>query len=353
MTAEPDRIVDFHSHIAATMCFPESFRNGVVDNMSVAFEARGLSVPRAHVATMLEATMQDPLCDQLIADMDAAGIHEAVLLLPDFTYALRDSTHTIAELIEHHRVVLKRHPGRFRAFAGVDPRWGSDGLALFEKAVVDYGFDGMKIYPPCGYRIDDRMLFPFYEICAQHGLPVLTHIGATSPVLDSEIARPIFVEAAARSFPDIDFVLAHGSVHYADECIMLCRNRPNIYIDISGYETASMSDLNHLFQRGVNHKVVFGTDWPVFRMQGRQTDFLARFDDESAFPDAMTERERRLFFHGNADRLLSKARTPAERCQQVIQRLDEKPRGSTAFCDARHDPDTNTTAKGRLPQHDR
>jgi uncharacterized protein len=93
----------------------------------------------------------------------------------------------------------------------------------------------MKLYPPCGYRLNDPLLYPYYEICAQYSLPVLSHIGATSPVLDFEIALPIYVDKPARDFPGVDFVLAHGSVHYPDECAMLCNNRPNIYIDVSGY----------------------------------------------------------------------------------------------------------------------
>ncbi|MCT9008490.1 amidohydrolase family protein [Streptomyces rhizosphaerihabitans] len=299
-------IIDFHSHIASEMCFPKSFQDGVVENMTVALESRGLPVTREKVARMHAGTLTDPLCDELVRQMDEAGIAESVLLLPDFTYALKDSTHTIEELIEHHRVVVERHPGRFRVLVGVDPRWGADGLALFEKAIVDYRFDGMKLYPPCGYKLSDELLYPYYEICAQYALPVLSHIGATSPVLDFEIAQPIFVDKAAKDFPGIDFVLAHGSVHYPDEVAMLCNNRPNIYVDVSGYEAFGVEALNKLFRRGINHKIIFGTDWPVFRLQGRQLSLVEKLEKEGAFPDSMSAADRDLFFHKNAARLLGK-----------------------------------------------
>jgi len=300
------RIVDFHCHVADGMCFPPSFRDGVIDNMALSLSSRGVPLSRDKVAMMHAGTLRDPLCDELVREMDAAGIAESVLLLPDFTYALRDTTHSIEELIEHHRVVRDRHPGRFRVFVGVDPRWGQHGIDLFEKAITEYGFDGMKLYPPCGYRLDDRMLYPFYEICSAYGLPVLTHIGATAPALDFEIARPIFVDRAARDFPGIDFVLAHGSVAYADECTMLCNNRPNVYIDVSGYEGAGPEGLRSIFSRGINHKILFGTDWPIFRMQGRQLSFVERLTDQGMLPESMSERDRDLFFHGNADRILAK-----------------------------------------------
>lgn len=299
-------IIDFHCHIAAEMCFPPSFRAGVVENMTLALASRGVPVTPEKVARMHDGTMQDPLCDQLIDEMDEAGIAEAVLLLPDFTYALRDSTHSIEELIAHHRTVRDRHAGRFRVLVGVDPRWGSDGLALFERAIVDDGFDGMKLYPPCGYRLSDEALYPFYEICAEHALPVLTHVGATSPALEAEPAQPIFVDRAAKDFPGVDFVLAHGSVHYPEECAMLCTNRPNIYLDVSGYERESMAGMQRLFTRGIGHKVLFGTDWPIFRMQGRQRGFVDRLDREHAYPDGMSQVERDMFLFTNAERLLSR-----------------------------------------------
>jgi uncharacterized protein len=305
MTDVP-RIIDFHCHIASEMCFPRSFSDGVVDNMTVALESKGIPVTKDKVARMHAGTLQDPLCDQLVKEMDDAGIAEAVLLLPDFTYALRDSTHSIEELIEHHRVVRDRHPGRFRVLVGVDPRWGDDGIALFEKAIVEYRFDGMKLYPPCGYRLSDKILDPFYEICASYELPVLTHIGATSPVLDFEIALPIYIDRPARDFPGVDFILAHGSVHYPDECAMLCNNRPNVYVDVSGYEATSVAGLNSFFRRGINHKVLFGTDWPIFRLQGRQSGFVERLEDEGAFPSEMSALDRDLFFFGNAQRILGK-----------------------------------------------
>ncbi|MEO3787443.1 amidohydrolase family protein [Actinocorallia sp. B10E7] len=299
-------IIDFHCHIADTMCFPPSFRDGVVANMELALRAKGVPIPREKVARMHDGTLNDPSCDELVAQMDEAGIDEAVLLVPDFTYALRDGSHTIEEILEHHKKVVDHYPGRFRVFAGVDPRWGADGLALFERSITEFGFDGLKLYPPCGYRLSDDILYPFYELCAQYGLPVLTHIGATSPVLDFEAALPIHIDRPARDFPTVDFVLAHGSVHYPDECAMLCNNRPNIYIDVSGFEANGVPGLNALFRKGINHKILFGTDWPIFRLQGRQSDFLTRLLTEEAFPPEMTETERDLFFHGNAARLLGK-----------------------------------------------
>ncbi len=313
-TTGANSIIDIHCHIASELFFPRSFLDGVVDNMIATLQSRGMTPNRTKIAGLYSSIMQDPLCDALVREMDDAGIQQSVLQLADFTFALRDSRITVAEMVDHHKRVLDRYPDRLRVFAGVDPRWGQDGVALFEKAIRDYRFHGFKLYPPCGYTPADRTLYPYYEICAQNGLPVLVHIGATSPVLSFEEAQPIYVDRAARDFPRVNFVLAHGSVHYRDECAMLCINRPNVFLDVSGYATIDVCQLRPLFQRGINHKILFGTDWPIFRLQGNQRDLVRRLTGDSpAMPESMLDRDRQMFFSGNAARLLSQVRAAESR----------------------------------------
>jgi predicted TIM-barrel fold metal-dependent hydrolase len=228
------------------------------------------------------AGLQDHQCDELVAAMDVAGVHRAVLLLPDFTYVLRDCELSIEEMFERHAAILDRHPGRFEVLAGVDPRWGKDAVALFERGVEQLGFRGLKIYPPCGYRPDDPALFPMYEICAQRGLPVVVHMGPTSPVLGFSTARPELVDGAAQAFPSVPFILAHGATAHASDCADLCTYRPNVYLDVSGFQSVQAVDpdftaLRLLFRRGIHHKILYGTDWPVFRLQGTPATEAATF----------------------------------------------------------------------------
>lgn len=303
---EINRIIDGHCHVASTDFTPRSFLEGVIDNVLSALAAQGLRPDRNNLLKLYLEKMQDPDCDELIAEMAEAGIEKAVLLLPDFTYALKDSTLTISEMFDKHHALLQRHPDKFYVFAGVDPRWGIDGIRLFEKAVNEYGFHGLKLYPPCGYSPSDRALYPYYEICAHRGLPVLTHTGATSPALGFETARPIFVDQAALDFPGINFILAHGSVNYVEECTMLCAFRPNIYLDISGFEMTPVEHLNPLLYRGINHKIIFGTDWPVFRMQGSQKSFVEKLLDEESPLGNLRKNELEAIFHKSISTLLNR-----------------------------------------------
>ena len=305
-------IIDCHCHIAAEEHTPRSFIEGSIANMTTALAAQGLPVTSRKLMTMFLSKMQDPLCDGLVAEMADAGIVKSVLLIADFTYALRDCVLTIEESFQKHREVLSRHPGKFEIFGGVDPRWGKDGLALFERSLAEFGFRGLKLYPPCGFSPSDRTLFPYYELCAHYHVPVLLHIGPTSPVLDFTFSSPFLLDEAARLFPSVNFILAHGAVSFVEECTMMCRFRPNVYLDISGFEATlgydpSASAIKAITSIGLNHKILFGTDFPVFRLQGEQETFVETLIAEGGPLSDLNEREKSLIFNGNAERLLEKA----------------------------------------------
>lgn len=307
-TQAPPTIIDSHCHIASLAHIPRSFVSGVVANMLSVLAAQGVKANPSQVAEMYYQKMQDPLCDALVADMEKAGISKSILLIADFTYAMKDCSLTIEESFQKHREVLLRHPGKFEVFGGVDPRWGKDALALFERSLSEYGFRGFKLYPPCGFSPSERDLFPFYELCAQYKAPVVVHIGPTSPTLSFQHASPFLLDEAARTFPTVNFILAHGSVNFTEECAMMCRFRPNVFLDISAFQTIPQDNtaaLKRTVSQGINHKVLFATDWPVFRLQGDQQ----RFVNMTTSPDGpfshLSAREKTWIFSKNILRLIS------------------------------------------------
>ena len=305
-------VIDVHCHIASEEHTPCSFVDGSIANMVTSLSAHGLPVSGEKLSAMFRQKMQDPLCDQLVREMDEAGIVKSVLLIADFTYALQDCALTIEESFFRHREVLGRHPGRFEVFGGVDPRWGKDGVALFERSIIEFGFRGFKVYPPCGFSPSDPALFPFYELCASYGLPVLLHTGPTSPALSFQTSNPFQVDEAARLFPGVNFILAHGAVSFTEECVMMCRFRPNVYLDISGYQTTlgwdpACTAVKRIVACGINHKILFGTDFPVFRLQGDQRNFLEALTGNNGALSELNDREKSLVLHRNAERLFAAA----------------------------------------------
>jgi predicted TIM-barrel fold metal-dependent hydrolase len=304
------RVIDAHCHVPSERFTPRSFVLGAAGNAHALMSAAGLNQSLASVQDRYLAQMQDHQADGLVESMDAAGIAKTVLLCPDFSHALPDCALTAEEALLQHCAILQRHPGRFEAFAGVDPRWGADGVALFERAVTQWGFAGFKIYPPCGYTASDPALFPFYEICAARSLPVVVHTGPTSPSLSFHESRPFGCDIAAKSFPGATFILAHASIAFPEECIMMASFRPNVYLDISGFQknlgsSIGLRDLERVLSAGIAHKILFGTDWPVFRELGSLKDAVAAVEGDNAFAD-LPPAQLNMVLSGNIERILAR-----------------------------------------------
>lgn len=306
---EPIKVIDAHINVASTLTIPPEFIDVQAANAFARLEAMGQAVPKARVTDRVHALYQDDHADRLVAELDGAGIASAVLLAPDFTHVTRCRL-SPAELAAHHAEIRRRHPGRFEVLMGVDPRNGDDGVALFEKCVDDYGFRGVKLYPLCGYSASDRRLYPYYEICAARGLPVLCHTGPGWQPLDFSFGQPLLLDTAAKDFPTVNFILAHGGVTHVEEATYMCAFRPNVYLDVSGFVAVLHPDgwnrhLNEVFRRGINHKIIFGTSWPAFKMSTSFKAIMAEVVDGSVVFDGIKGKDRRMILSGNVSRLLN------------------------------------------------
>lgn len=304
----PSRIVDAQANLATELAIPRAFIEEQAENVLQRMTASGYKVRRETILDRVFSLYQDPDGDRLVADMDAAGVDQAFLLAPDFTHAAACAL-TPPELAELHDRVGRRHPGRFKVFWGVDPRAGDEGVDLFERCVTEYGFAGLKLYPPCGYSPSDRRLYPYFETCARYRLPVLSHTGPGWGPLDFAYGQPLMIDQAARDFPSVDFILGHGGVTHVEEASYLCWHRPNVYLDISQFHAVLSADgwqahLNRLFRQGIDHKILFGTCWPAFRLSASLSELVKEFTEGTTVFQGVKASARRRVMGGNALRLI-------------------------------------------------
>ncbi|MEU1736931.1 amidohydrolase family protein [Streptosporangium sp. NPDC020145] len=309
MTGQPtdEPVVDAHVNLATDLAVPRRFLEEQAANVHHRLVSHGQPVKLGRVTDRLLALYQDHDGDRLVAEMDAAGVDQAFLVAPDFSH-VADGILSPPELAELHHKVSQRHPGRFRVFWGVDPRSGPDGIALFERCLDEYGFAGLKLYPPAGYSPSDRRLYPYYEVCAHRGVPVLSHTGPGWGPLDFTHGQPLMIDEAARDFPGVNFILGHGGVTHVEESTYLCLHRPNVFLDISQFPGVLSSDgwqahLNRLFHLGVNHKILFGTCWPSFRMSVSLDSLTREFREGTTVFAGVRRSHRRLIMAGTIRRL--------------------------------------------------
>jgi uncharacterized protein len=271
-------IIDCHCHIASEKVLPQKFFDGWSETISASLGYASQSGQEQKVKDLLRELNEDPHCTRLLQEMDLAGIDLAVLLVIDFGIVYKNLSLSIEELHLEHKKIIDRSD-RFIAFSSVDPRRGREGIELFERAVTDWGFRGLKVYSPCGFSPSDKRMFPYYEICSQRRLPVLTHVGPSSSSLSFKRSSPLGVDDAALNFPQVNFILGHAGVTLYRQAALMAQYRPNIYLDLSGFQGELSQGqfkkiLKHHFSRKVVRKLLFGTDWPIHRFWGGQAKWV-------------------------------------------------------------------------------
>jgi uncharacterized protein len=302
-------VLDGHCHLGSIRYIPKDFLEDVAQTMHVKLAAYGPALSTKAILGTLTRQVQDHDAGELVREMDRANIQQTVLLTPHFGYVM-DCAVDQETMVREHAALKVAHPGRFFVFGGVDPRDGVEGAHAFERWVQSGWVDGLKLYPPCGYSPSDHGLFPYYEVCARHGIPVLTHVGPTASRLDFNLGRPTLIAEASRAFPSVSFILAHGGVTYREECVELCRYRENVFLDFAGFSGAVLLDgdwetsLRNLFRLGVNEKVIFGTDWPIFKLSEGLEGLLSRL--RRVVGESLSPREAEAVMGGNMRRLLAR-----------------------------------------------
>lgn len=301
-------IIDAHVNLGSDLAIPRQFIAGQAENAYHRLAAMGQPVKRDRIHDRILSQYQDHDADSLVDAMNAAGVAQAVLISPDFTH-VADCKLTPPELADLHARIVHRHPGRFKVLWGVDPRAGEDGIALFEHCISSLGFHGLKLYPLAGYSPSDRRLYPYYEICAERGLPVISHTGPGWQALDFTYGQPLLIDQASRDFPGVNFILGHGAVTHVEEATYLCAYRPNMYLDVSGCTAVLNPDgwqvhLNKVFKLGVNHKIIFGSSWPAFRMSATLAQVITPFKDGRVIFDGIKRSHRKIIMGGTISRLI-------------------------------------------------
>ena len=299
------KIIDAHVHIPSDKYLPNSFTSPIIDNIYSATRKYAPTIKRKSIEEGYKKSLSDHECDHLIEEMNKCAVEKTILLLPDFTYQLKDMEYNIDEMIEMYIRVLNKYPDRFYLFAGVDPRWGEKGLNIFRKYLEKGKIHGLKLYPPCGYYPHDERLKPYYESCAEKRLPVVIHTGPTSPVFKNKFSQTRYMDEVAYEYPDVNFILAHGGVNNVDEAVLLCAFRPNVYLDISGYLAAfapggPLEALRSLFKRKINHKIIFGTDWPILGFKNTYSTIVEKFKHpQYGAINSLTDLEKRMILREN------------------------------------------------------
>ena len=172
------------------------------------------------------------------------------------------------ELVAH---ACRDHPNAFVGFGSVDPLKGDRAVEELDR-IAELGLKGVKLHPSVqAFSPDDERYWPLYERCDELGLVMLFHtgtsgIGAGQPGgqgIRLDYARPIRLDAAAASFPDLKIIAAHFGYPWHLELMAMALHKTNIYIDISGWAPRYIpAEVMRDMKGRLQDQFLFGSDYP-------------------------------------------------------------------------------------------
>jgi predicted TIM-barrel fold metal-dependent hydrolase len=253
------------------------------------------------------------------------------ILAMDMTYmnagkVPRDYILQLEELWE----LKKEYPNLIRLFVHIDPR--REGYYdIFKKAIEEYKFDGVKLYPSLGYFPYDERLNLIYDYCEKYNKPIIAHCSPANPVhykgsrkkikkllkdakipitgktrkeLCANFTNPLNYKFVMEKYPNLKICVAHWGaetswkqylIHPEQESNWfyyikdMIQNYPNFYTDISFTlnNKEYFSVLKVLLQnQAIGNKVLFGSDFYMVETETEEKRFcfdLRAFIGEDLF----------------------------------------------------------------------
>lgn len=194
--------------------------------------------------------MWDSPPERLIRLMDDAGIAQSIIM-PYGEIRPEDP-----QLLYESFQATQDHPERLLAFARMHPAGGDKGIELFEKAVVEMGFVGLKFHPVGTLTHPaDPSSVEFAKKAVELDVPILFHCG------DEEFTLPFQIAKLFDKVPDAKVIFGHmGGYFHVDDAITVAREHPGCYL-----ETSACPD-PRVIERAIEaigpERVLFGSDGP-------------------------------------------------------------------------------------------
>ena len=188
--------------------------------------------------------------------LEAEGVVGGVLL-PE--YAL----HTAGVMPVERAIEISRRYPQYIPFGALNPEIHDNPVVEFERQLA-LGVKGLKIHGVhCQHRVNDRRLYPVYEICRDRNLPLMLHAGTSIfPGTRLRHADPYDYDDVAVDFPSLNLILCHGGrgFWYQLAEFMIVRHE-SVYIDLSGLPPQNLLRYYPKLAK-LSRRFLFGTDFP-------------------------------------------------------------------------------------------
>lgn len=220
-------------------------------------------------ATSLEEVFKLFLQEMAINNLSAA------IIIPDNI----EGSDNIADLDKAIELIGERKNLFFLGSPQIMQR-GLSEIEKYRKLLEEGRIKGLKFFPGHDpyYPTDERCL-PYYELCQNLNVPVLFHTGENSD--DSDCAKwndPKYIVEIAKKYPKLKVIITHYYWPKLDYCYEITKDVPNIYFELAALADAEvveksggMEKMKEVLKKTIADrpdKVIFGTDWPMCKIEG-------------------------------------------------------------------------------------
>ena len=239
-----------------------------------------------------------PSIDELLREMDRAGVSRAVLL--GWYWETADAC---AEQNRFYAECVRARPDRLSAFGTVQPRAGRAATLAALRGIRDSGLIGLGELSPHsqGYGIDDEVFQEVLALAGEWRLPVNLHVtDPNSRDYPGRCETPLEdFSRLAHAFPEVNFILAHwgGLLSLRDAA---AAKLANLFYDSAAsplmYDESVWSRILAVVPP---ERVLFGSDFPLNLFpQEEGAPEMSRLVAQARAAGAGPE-----IFGGNAERL--------------------------------------------------
>jgi hypothetical protein len=253
-SVSPSPVFDFHLH-ALPLFFKTVFDGTAADDLNL---FRQLLHGKGTEPSVLDATVQQ---------MEVNHVHQGLL----------SGNNTMVQRW------VAQYPQRFLAsfIPDVDRKDHQAAAEQFEREVEQgkWRAIGELLLSYMQRPLNDPTLFPYYQVCERHGLPVAYHSGlngrqphrhVTPHRFRVELGAPLLLQDVVEQFPTLKIVIMHMGWPFFDQALYMLYAYPNVYLDTGVVDwILGPSLFQRMLREAVdtagNRRILFGSDqmlWP-------------------------------------------------------------------------------------------
>lgn len=187
---------------------------------------------------------------------------------------------------------VSKNPEKLTGLGTLHPE--SEDIKGDVEQILSLGLKGVKLHPDIqAFKIDDFRCLKIYELCEENGLPVLMHTGDNR----YDYSNPNRLLPILKIYKKLTVIGAHlGGWSIWDEACEAYREFDNFYVDCSSsFNYLEKQDAKRIIRAYGAHKVLFGTDYPMWPPEAELEYFLSLGLDESEITSILNINAKKLF----------------------------------------------------------